>query len=138
MSKVARRLLTEVERKLEIARTTFARELVSDDNHPLRTGMTRANWRPSVNSKETRAYDPDFFGISWAQIEAFQTGEDPLIPLEAAEDVALALGDWDLGDTLIWTNSVDWIIDLEQRRMFFDRIVENARQAAQEAVRRSK
>lgn len=123
-------LYSKVETKLAEVRQEFAKGLIeSEEDHPLRTGITRANWNPSANEKLLKQ---DMFGISLDDILDF-SGK-PLVSLGEAEAVATAKINFKLGDTALWTNSVEWIGDLEHRRKFFDIIVDNAIQRARKST----
>lgn len=126
--------MSELRRKVNIVKDAFVDELLSEgeNKHPLRTGLTRANWNPSINAKDLSTSN---YGLSEDDIKNFSTGTPPLLPLSVALGHSKKHLDYKIGDTIYFTNSVKWIGSLEQRRMFFDRIVENAKQAAQVAVR---
>lgn len=127
-------LLKKAEMKIQEGLDAFAEGLVEDWDHPLITGITRGNWHPGVNS---RTKLQDFYGYTDSDIfEAMEMGEI-LVDLGQAKETALDFN-YSLGDTVSWTNSLDHIGELEQRRIFFDTIVENAKQKAQSAIKRGK
>lgn len=131
MGKLAEQLKKQVEEKLQVGLEAFAEGLVEDAEHPVLTGITRGNWHPSVNNPKKVS---NYFGYNDLDWLAAAASGKILVSEAQAKKVALDFK-WELGDEVIWTNSLDHIGELEQRHMFFDQIVENARQKAQRAIR---
>lgn len=126
---VKKLLYKKIEEKLAVVSREFARGLVGSEDHPLRTGITRANWIPSNNEKIIRH---SMFNISLDDILDFSGS--PLVSLGEAEAVATKPTNFKLGDTMLWTNSVEWVDDLEYRRKFFDITVADALQRAKKST----
>lgn len=131
MGRLADELRKQVEAKIQAGLEAFAEGLVEDVEHPLITGITRGNWHPSTNNPKKAQ---NYFGYSDADIFDAMVTRTQLVSLIEAKATSLNFT-WELGDKVIWTNSLEHIGELEQRRKFFDVIVENARQKAQRAVR---
>lgn len=131
MGKLADELKKQVEARIQAGLEAFAEGLVEDVEHPLITGITRGNWHPSTN---TPRKVQNYFGYSDADIFDAMITRSQLVSLTEAKTNSLNFK-WELGDKVIWTNSLEHIGELEQRRKFFDVIVENAKQKAQRAVK---
>ena len=131
MGKLADILNKRVKDKIDDGLKAFGEGLVEDGEHPVLSGITRGNWHPSTNSPRKIS---DYYGYSLLDVlDAWDSGRQ-LVSLSEAKDNSTNF-DWDLGDKVIWTNSLDHILELEFRRKFFDKIVENAKQKAQRAVK---
>ena len=131
MGKLADLLTKRVEERIQSGLDAFAEGLVEDVEHPVITGITRGNWQPSINNPKKVQ---DYFGYSFADIYDAMQSRTELISLQDAKEKSLGFK-WELGDTVIWTNSLEHIGELEHRRKFFDTIVENSRQKAQRAMK---
>jgi hypothetical protein len=115
---------------------SFAVGLVEDESHPVVTGLSRGNWTSSVNSKKI---SQNTYGYGWNEIADAYDSRTTIISLSDAKETVrdFFLGmTWNLGDTVYWTNSLDYIADLEVRRKFFDVIVGNAAIKAQATASR--
>lgn len=134
MGKLADILTKKVEDRIQSGLDVFAESLVEDAEHPVITGITRGNWQPSINNPKKVQ---DYFGYSMADIYDAMLSRTELISLTEAKKQSLNFK-WDLGDTVYWTNSLDHIGELEQRRKFFDVIVENSWQKARRAMKTGK
>jgi len=134
MGKLEEKLTKAIEDKVQQIADAFSDGLVEDDDHPVLTGITRGNWHPSTNKPLKKELRYGFSDADW--FDAVISG-DELVSLSEAKQTS-RIKDWKLGDTLLWTNSLEHIGDLEFRRKFFDQIVDNARQKAQRAARRGK
>jgi len=123
--------LKAVNTKLERVINTFSDALVTDEEHPLITGITSGNWQPSVGHPVLRE---DWYGFSKDDVLDAMSSNTRLIDLSTAKYTARN-NDWKLGDELFWTNSLEHIGELETRRKFFDQIVANATIEAQRAAK---
>lgn len=126
----------KVKRQAIHAIDSFAVGLVEDESHPVVTGLSRGNWISSVNS---RKISQNTYGYGWDEIADAYDSRTTIISLsdakETVRDFFLDMT-WNLGDTVYWTNSLDYIADLEVRRKFFDAIVGNAAIKAQATANR--
>lgn len=119
--------LRKVKKKVYHVIEEFAIGLVESADHPVVTGYTRGNWTPSINNKKLSTNE---YGYTFADIlDAYESRTLLIDVLSAREHVRDFV--WDLGDKVVWTNSVGHIIDLEVRRKFFDVVVDNAKNRAQ-------
>jgi len=127
MGKLADLMNKKIEARVSRLVDDFSDGLVGAADHPVITGITRGNWTPSTGAPLSKDH---YWGFDGAHIlDAMKSGTE-LVTLKEAQDYARNPA-FRFGDTSYWTNSLDHIGELEQRRKFFDIIVENARQAAQ-------
>lgn len=131
MGNIANLLRKEVENRIDKGLKAFAEGLVEDAEHPVITGITRGNWQPSINNpKRTQ----DYYGYTISDIFDAMVLREEIVSLGDAKLKATSF-QFKLGDEVIWTNSLDHILELEYKRKFFDSVVENAKQKAQRAMK---
>ena len=142
--------LKKIERELKIKVVKAAKAiedtvLIDRVSVPLDTGLFRANWKFSINYKDTNDLPWAYFGVTDDQVYDFYNTKldggqpPPLISDSQAKAVnSYASLFFNLGDKLYFTNSVDYSDKLTgstRHMQYFLTMKDNARAVGQTAVK---